>query len=258
MIDPDLIASVAAITFGIGVILGFIGAGGAGTMLAVLTLVFGLSIHEAVGTSLAAMVFVTISGTISHYRETNVELRAGVIVGLTGMIGAIAGAELGQVVSGDVLQPLAGLALWFLALLMWIRTRLRHHPNELPPGEDPLGSPGRKIGTALLGLSGGTASAFFGVGMAPFLQLGMLVILGLPLRITVGTTMLALIFISLSGSAALASHGQVSVPHLIGATVGMTLGSYAGAKLTGRAPLRVLRAAIVLTPFIAGTLLIVT
>jgi uncharacterized membrane protein YfcA len=225
-------------------------------MLAVLTLGFGLSIHEAVGTSLAAMVFVTVSGTISHYRETNVDIRAGLIIGLTGMIGAIAGANLGQSVSGDVLQPMAGFALWFLAALMWIRTRMRHAPREDDAAA--MQSPARLTAAGGLGLVGGTASAFFGVGMAPFLQLGMLMILGLPLRKTVGTTMLALIFISLSGSVALASHGQVSVPHLIGATIGMTAGSYTGAKLTRRAPISVLRAAIVLTPFIAGTFLIVS
>lgn len=225
-------------------------------MLAVLTLGFGLSIHEAVGTSLAAMVFVTISGSISHYRETNVEPRAGLIIGITGMIGAIVGADLGQSVSGDVLQPLAGFALWFLAALMWIRTRMRHAATEA--STDSMHSPARLVAAGVLGLVGGTASAFFGVGMAPFLQLGMLVILGMPLRKTVGTTMLALVFISLSGSISLASHGQVSVPHLIGATIGMMSGSYAGAKLTRRAPVAVLRAAIVLTPFIAGTFLIVS
>ena len=227
-------------------------------MLALLSLGFGLSIHEAVGTSLAAMVFVTISGAISHYRETNVSLKAGLIVGLTGMLGAILGADLGQSVPEATLETMAGFALWFLAALMWIRTRMRHPLNELEENEDPITTPIRLIGAVALGLSGGMASAFFGVGMAPFLQLGLLVILGLSLRKSIGTTMLALIFISLSGSAALASHGEVSVPHLVGATVGMTAGSYMGAKLTRRAPLRVLRAAIVLTPFIAGTLLIVT
>lgn len=245
-------------TFGIGAIMGFIGAGGAGTMLAVLSLGFGLSIHESVGTSLAAMVFVTMSGALSHYRELNVSVKAGLIVGLTGMAGAILGADFGQDIPEDVLQPLAGFALWFLAALMWIRTRIRHPLNEIAEGEDPINTPQRWMGAVTLGLSGGMASAFFGVGMAPFIQLGLLVILGLPLRKAVGTTMLALIFISLSGSIALASHGQVSVPHLIGATIGMTAGSYAGAKLTGRAPLTVLRAAIVLTPFIAGTLLLVS
>lgn len=227
-------------------------------MLAVLSLGFGLAIHEAVGTSLAAMVFVTIAGAVSHYRETNVSLKAGLIVGLTGMLGAILGADLGQTVSEATLETMAGLALWFLAALMWIRTRIRNTRDDIDDSEDPITTPGRLLGAIALGLSGGMASAFFGVGMAPFLQLGLLVILGLPLRKTVGTTMLALIFISLSGSVALASHGQVSMPHLIGATVGMTAGSYLGAKLTRRAPLRVLRAAIVLTPFIAGTLLIVT
>lgn len=227
-------------------------------MLALLTIGFGLSIHEAVGTSLAAMVFVTISGAISHYRETNVSMKAGLVVGLTGMLGAVLGADLGQAVPEATLETMAGLALWFLAALMWVRTRIRQPMNEIAANEDPIATRARLFGAMALGLSGGVASAFFGVGMAPFLQLGLLVILGLPLRMTVGTTMLALIFISLSGSAALASHGQVSVPHLVGATVGMTAGSYVGAKLTRRAPLRVLRAAIVLTPFIAGTMLIVT
>lgn len=226
-------------------------------MLAVLSLGFGLSIHEAVGTSLAAMVFTTISGSISHYRETNVSFRAGLIVGLTGMVGALLGANLGQSVSGDVLQPMAGFALWFLAALMWIRTRFGGALLEMDPTFEPVGSTAGKLMAGALGFTGGTAAAFFGVGMAPFLQLGLLVLLKMPLRKTIGTTMMALVFISLSGSVEMARHGQVSVPHLIGATIGMTAGSYVGAKLTGRAPLRVLRAAIVLTPFIAGTLLIV-
>jgi uncharacterized membrane protein YfcA len=43
---------------------------------------------------------------------------------------------------------------------------------------------------------------------------------------------------------------------LIGATIGMMAGTYVGAKLTRRAPLKVLRIAIVATPFVAGTLLV--
>jgi len=72
--------------------------------------------------------------------------------------------------------------------------------------------------------------------------------------------MLARVIIGLGGSIALASHGDgdVSGPHLAGATIGMTISSYLGAKFTRRAPVEVLRAAIVLTPFIAGTLLIVS
>lgn len=225
-------------------------------MVSLLTVGFHLSIHQAVGTSLAAMFFVTLSGAISHFREGNTNVRAGVLVGVAGIIGAVAGADIGQSIPEHILQPMAGIALWFLALLVFLRARMSgkvvaaHDPTDAVPT-------GRQTAASVaLGVSGGVGSAFFGVGMTPYLQLGMLTALKMPLVKTIGTTMLALIFISLSGSVALARHGDVSVPHLIGATLGMTIGSYAGAKLTRRAPLPVLRAAIVLTPFVAGALLI--
>lgn len=239
-----------------GALLGFIGAGGAGVTVSLLTIAFRLPIHQAVGTALAAMVFVSMAGSISHYREGNINVRAGAIVGIAGMAGAFAGADIGQSIPEHILQPAAGFALWFLALLVWLRTRFA---RAIATGDDP-GQPVHtraQLGGAVgLGITGGLASAFFGVGMAPFIQVGMLTILRLSLTRTIGTTMFALTFISLSGSLALARHGDVSVPHLIGATIGMTAGSYLGAKWTQRAPLPVLRFAVVATPFLAGSLLI--
>lgn len=225
-------------------------------MVSLLTIAFGLPIHQAVGTALAAMLFVSMSGSVSHYREGNINVRAGAIVGIAGMIGAFAGADVGQSIPEHILQPAAGFALWFLALLVWLRTRFA---TSIATGQDP-GQPVHtrvQLGGAIgLGMTGGLASAFFGVGMAPFIQVGMLTVLRLSLTRTIGTTMLALTFISLSGSVALARHGEVSLPHLIGATIGMTAGSYLGAKWTQRAPVSLLRFAIVATPFLAGSLLI--
>ena len=245
-----------ATCFAIGVLLGFIGAGGAGVMVSVLTIAFGLPIHQAVGTALASMVVVSISGTISHYREGNINVAAGVTVGFFGMLGAVFGANIGQSIPEHILQVMAGLALWFLAFLVWLRTRLAPRLAAEVEGTEPSPTPVMVAKAGVLGISGGVASAFFGVGMAPFIQLGMLTVFRLSLVRTIGTTMLALIFISMSGSIALARHGDVSVEHLIGATIGMMAGTYVGAKLTRRAPLKVLRIAIVATPFVAGTLLI--
>lgn len=237
-------------------LLGFVGAGGAGVMVSLLTLGFHLPIHQAVGTSLAAMFFVTLSGTLSHYREGNTNVRVGVLVGVCGVVGAVAGADIGQSIPEHVLQPMAGIALWVLAALVFIRARFSGRIAEANRGEveAPL-TVQQTAGTIALGATGGVASAFFGVGMTPFLQLGMMMIPKLTLVRTIGTTMLALIFISMGGGIALATHGDVSLPHLIGATIGMTIGSYIGAKFTRRAPLWLLRSAIVLTPFTAGTLL---
>ena len=226
-------------------------------MVSLLTVVFHLPIHQAVGTALAAMLFVTIAGAMSHFREGNVSLWPGVIVGLAGMTGAVVGADASQSIPEHILQPAAGFALWFLAFLVWLRTRLRGRLAEV--GEDAAIAPlvPAQIGAGVgVGVAGGVASAFFGVGMAPFVQLGMLTVMRLPLTKAIGSTMLALSFISLSGSLALARYGDVSLPHLVGVVVGMTSGSYVGAKFTRRAPRPLLRAAVIATPFLAGTMLI--
>lgn len=242
--------------FGVGMIIGFIGAGGAGVMVSILTLVFGLPIHTAVGTALGAMVFTTISGAYSHYREGNVVIKPGVILGIGGMAGAIIGADLSQMVPEHALQLASGFALWFLSFLVWMRmalgTRLGH-PADLTnysvnPAQAGVG--------AGVGMAGGMASAFFGVGMAPFIQLALMTVMRLPLIQAVGTTMLALCFISTSGSLALMRHGDLSWVHMFGVTIGMTAGSFVGAKFTRRAPLSLLKFAVVATPFVGGAALI--
>ncbi|GIW04153.1 MAG: UPF0721 transmembrane protein YdhB [Thermomicrobiales bacterium] len=225
-------------------------------LVALLTSLFHLPIHEAIGTSLAAMWFVTVAGAVSHFREGNIAPRIGFIVGLAGMVGAIAGARFGQDISPEILKPAAGLALWFLALLVWLRTRIT--PGAIAAQDEAV--PPATLPTVLAGLgigfSGGAAAAFFGVGMAPFLQLGLLTALRLPLRHAVGTTMLTLVFISASGTLVLARHGDVSLPHLAGAIVGLCGGSFLGARFTRRAPRSVLRVAVVLVPVLAGSLLL--
>jgi hypothetical protein len=142
---------------------------------------------------------------------------------------------------------------------MWMRT---HITGALPAiGEpdwqgEPARSP-RELAAGLgLGATGGAAAAFFGVGMAPFLQLGLLTVHHLPLRQTVGTTMLVLVFISASGGIAMARHGDVSTPHLIGLTIGLGSGAYFGARFTRRAPRGLLRATVVVIPFVAGAMLL--
>jgi uncharacterized membrane protein YfcA len=243
--------------FAVGILIGFIGAGGAGVMVTILTLVFDLPIHTAVGTALAAMLFTTISGSISHYREGNVVIGPGIVIGVGGMTGAVLGANLSQSIPEHILQPMAGAALWFLAFLVWLRMRLRNYIKAHPDDEEYRLSAPQLASGAGAGVLGGIASSFFGVGMAPFVQLALMTVMRLPLIQALGTTMLSLAFISLTGSLALASHGDVSLIHTIGVTIGMTAGSYVGAKFTRRAPINVLRFAVVATPFVAGTLLIV-
>lgn len=253
------VVELATVTFLIGMVIGFIGAGGAGLMVALLTTAFGLPVHTAIGTAILAMLFVTFAGAVSHFREGNVAYRPGLVVGLAGAVGAFIGAGISQTISERTLAIAAGLALWLLALLVWIRTRLTYSSTELGverhETEDSM--PVREwLAGVGLGATGGAAAAFFGVGMAPYLQLGFLTLHRLSLRQTVGTTMWALVFISAAGGVAMAWHGDVSPSHLIGLTVGLSSGAYVGARFTSRAPHQFLRGAVVVVPFVAGAMLL--
>ena len=79
--------------FGVGCLLGLTGGGGAGVVIAVLTAVFNVPIHLAMGTSLGAMSFTTLSGAVSHFREGNVNLYTGIALGVFGAVGAFVGAK---------------------------------------------------------------------------------------------------------------------------------------------------------------------
>jgi hypothetical protein len=257
--DLLIVGELAAVTFLIGLLVGFIGAGGAGIAVAILTTMFGLPVHTAIGTAIAAMFFVTISGAISHYHEGNVAHRLGIVIGLSGAAGAVLAADTSQAVSDQTLGIAAGLALWGLAALVWIRTRFMSvlvAQREISWAGEPARGPREWIAGIGLGASTGAAAAFLGIGMAPLLQLGLLTLHRLPLRQTVGTTMLVLVFISAAAGAAMARHGDVSVPHLIGLTVGLGSGAFIGARFTRRAPRPLLRATVVTVPFVAGSMML--
>ena len=105
----------------VGGIVGFVGAGGAGVTIALLTAFFGIPVHTALGTSLAGMMFTTLSGSVSHFREGNVLWRLGAAVGLFGAAGAFVGASFSSGLDGDTLRPFTGVVLLLSAWLFYLK-----------------------------------------------------------------------------------------------------------------------------------------
>ena len=54
----------------LGAVIGFVGAGGAGVTITLLTVGFGVPIHTALAVALASMVFTTLSGALSICANT--------------------------------------------------------------------------------------------------------------------------------------------------------------------------------------------
>ncbi|MCC2528435.1 hypothetical protein C7B63_14965 [Bacillus halotolerans] len=242
---------IILVMFLLGIILGFIGAGGAGFVIALLTLVFHIPIHTALGTSLAGMAFTSLSGAYSHYREGNIQLKIGLTVGCFAAVGSFFGAKLTSFIPADLLHYLTAGMLFLSAILILIRLFIL---KEKPQGNQSNVSMYTKA--VILGIVSGILSGTFGIGSAPFIQIGLMIMLNLSIRHSVGTTMLVIIPLAVGGGIGYITEGFVDYVLLIKVLIGTMCGAYVGAKFTNLMPKAVLKSAIFLTPAIAGLLLL--
>lgn len=239
----------------LGILLGFVGAGGAGFIIAILTLVFHIPIHVALATSLTAMAFTTLSGVISHYREGNVAFIIGGIVGGFGAIGSYIGSKFGSLIPAHLLHWFTAGMLFLSAIFMFIKLIMFQNRQQLLGGQKEL-SINKLMKCICLGLVTGMMAGSFGIGSAPFIQLGLMVLLGLTIQQSVGTTMLVILPIAVGGGLGYSSEGYLDYILLSQVLIGTMLGAYIGAKFTNYAPRTLLRFSMIMTPILAGCMLL--
>lgn len=146
-----------------GTLAGLFGIGGGLVIVPVLIFSFGLqgisadvAAHMAVGTSLATIVFTSLSSIRSHHLHAAVRwdifrpMTAGIV------IGAIAGAWTASLLSGPTLELVIGVFVIVVALKMILEVNPK--PGRLVPGSTSLGAAGTGIGwaSAIFGIGGGT------------------------------------------------------------------------------------------------------
>ncbi|HDR7640408.1 sulfite exporter TauE/SafE family protein [Bacillus wiedmannii] len=231
-----------------GVLLGFVGAGGAGFIIAILTLVFRIPIHVALATSLTAMAFTTLSGVISHYREGNVVVTIGGIVGGCGALGSL--------IPSHLLHWFTAGMLFLSAIFMFVKLIKFQNREELLLAEIKDFSKDNIMKCICLGLVTGMMAGSFGIGSAPFIQLGLMVLLGLTIQQSVGTTMLVILPIAIGGGLGYSSEGYLDYILLLQVLIGTMLGAYIGAKFTNYAPRMLLKFSMIMTPVVAGCMLL--
>ncbi|EEM70652.1 hypothetical protein bthur0009_34050 [Bacillus thuringiensis serovar andalousiensis BGSC 4AW1] len=239
-----------------GVLLGFVGAGGAGFIIAILTLVFHIPIHVALATSLTAMAFTTLSGVISHYREGNVVLTIGGIVGGCGAFGSYIGSKISSLIPPYLLHWFTAGMLFLSAIFMCIKLIKFQNEEEVRLVKIKDISKENIMKCICLGLVTGMMAGSFGIGSAPFIQLGLMVLLGLTIQQSVGTTMLVILPIAIGGGLGYSSEGYLDYILLLQVLIGTMLGAYIGAKFTNYAPRMLLKFSMIMTPVFAGCMLL--
>ena len=111
---------MAGAGIGVGIGASFTGLGG-GFLMVPLLLLIGFTAQRAVGTSFLAIFVISISALLAHNKLANVDYRAGILLGIGGIVGAQVGARLVEHVSTANFKKIFALVLVGLAAYMFFK-----------------------------------------------------------------------------------------------------------------------------------------
>ena len=206
MLLPIYLLPVAGIL--IGFLISLMGGGGGIFYVGMLTGLFGISMDQAVSVSLATIMPTTLAASISHYRAGNVKLKTGFILVAGGIVGVVAGSYLVTIIPVKVLKTIFGVFLLVMAAGMVISRKKKHLKKEKIAEKGQLEESNTNeidpvswlftIKGLVFGLLGGLMSGMLGVSGTPPILAG-LYSLGLSSLEVVGTSVMILFFISVTG-----------------------------------------------------------
>lgn len=102
-----------------GAISGLIGIGGGIIIVPILVYLFGLTQHQAQGTTLALLIPpIGLLAAITYYKHGYVNLTIAFFVCIGFFIGGLLGAKLGVVLSNEILKKVFGFVLLLISLYM--------------------------------------------------------------------------------------------------------------------------------------------
>ncbi len=231
-----------------GVSAGLLGIGGGLILVPALLMIFptiGIDgdhmVHMAIGTSLGAIVFASLSSVYSHHRQGGVlwGLFAKVVPGV--VIGAVIGSAVAHYLPGDILKRIFGVLEILIALYMAFGKPPA--ASRQLPGIVPLGGVSLSVGSiaSIMGMGGGamTTPFFLWCNVAARNAIATSAAIGLP------TALSGSIGYILTGWQAPGlpewSFGYIYLPALLGIVMFSMVFAPIGARLAHRLPAKTLK-----------------
>jgi uncharacterized protein len=102
-----------------GAVSGLIGIGGGVIIVPALVLIFGLTQHQAQGTSLALFSLpIGIFAAMTYYRSGNVDMKIALLLAIGFLIGSLVSSQFAVQIPENVLRKIFGIALLLIAVKM--------------------------------------------------------------------------------------------------------------------------------------------
>ncbi len=251
----DFILSSALLVL-LGLLMGFtggmLGVGGGFILVPLLALILGLDAHQAVGTSLATIMFTGSFSALTYFKQKRLDWRLGLLMEVSTMPGGLTGSFLTTYISSKGLKNLFAIFLIALALSMILRKNRFESKKEMRKGSlrwkrslrDSSGMLFEYqvdvLRLLIIGFFAGLASGFFGIG-GGVIKVPALYNLGVPIHIAVATSTFMITLTAFSGTIGHSFLGHVSWLKVAGIVPGLLLGTNLGTRVSRRARSRVLR-----------------
>ncbi|MGD2061373.1 MAG: sulfite exporter TauE/SafE family protein [Acidimicrobiia bacterium] len=211
----------------IGLAAGLVGGGlgvGGGIILVPLLVAVGFDQHRAHATSLAAIVFIAVSGAISFGISGEINIGLGITIGIGGVLGSVIGASVMNRVSARALTIVFALVLLVAAI------RMISGADPLP-GSTEFGAVAHTALALTIGLVAGFFAGLAGIGGGVVIVPSSVLLLGLAQHEAQGTSLVAIIFTAVAGTAVNLRNQRVRPMDGLLAGVGGVVGSLLGSRL---------------------------
>ena len=228
------------ISLGIGVIAAVLGLGGGFLFVPSLTLIFGIDPKTAIGTSLAIMVFSSLSASFWYRKQGVILFKVALILIVPSMLGAVAGSYLTTLVDARVLVAVFCIVLTLISLEMlfpWFRflREIQFGPSFVLSAKVPHQGvqPVNRIWYSHLiiwGATGGVLSGATG-NSGGVIIVPALATAGIPVHYAVATSLFTIIIVSITGATAHAALGQIAWPFVAVYGAGAAFGAFIGANI---------------------------
>ncbi len=243
-----LLGGVVTGTFG-----ALLGLGGGVFLIPFLVLALGLPMHQAIATSIVAVIATSSAGAAVNLERKTVNMRLGMLLEIATVVGAIAGGVTANLLDGGVLRKLFSLLLFIVALLMLRRAQstrgkeIVYHDGHLPAtfrddatGNDVTYTVRRIPGVLGVSFVAGNVSGLLGIGGGIFKVPAMSMISGIPMKAATATSNFMIGVTAAASAFIYFAHGHLNP--LVGSTaaLGVLGGSLLGVTLGRRIHSRVL------------------
>ncbi|MEM2134923.1 MAG: sulfite exporter TauE/SafE family protein [Candidatus Jordarchaeaceae archaeon] len=244
---------LGGVTVFTGIIAAMLGVGGGFLNVPIINYLANETINVAIGTSLFVIMFTSFSATLGYGVKRVIDFKLGLALVTTSIPGAFLGAFLTGLVREGILQLIFGIVLTIIGINMILKKQNQNpfvyqetlkeerksiksvliwkRKIKMGNGETYEYSINLPLGLAfsfLAGLSSGLLGIGGGIVQVPVMN----IILGVPMVVTVATSMFMIIFTSAFATFEHAMLGQVDWPVGIVMIIGAIIGAQIGCRIT--------------------------